>query len=120
MDPIPTLDPEITRSDWDKDEKLKDVFNSILRTPTVRTAIAIWKEEHRCLHGGSNPTLIAGVDPIQGAALLNAFREGANAAIDSFIRMGRIVHKKPEQKNDPRFPGNFQLHPDAASNQPPK
>lgn len=110
MEPVP--DAEITQQDWDRDEKLKGVFADLLRNPVMRTALALWKERFRCVHGQQMPTLIAGLDPIQSSAALNNFREGANFAIDDFIRMGRLVPRAKTPTNDPRHFGEYQLQPE--------
>lgn len=64
----------------------------------------------------SGPTLIAGVDPIQGGAILNSFREGGNSIITLIKRMMRNRLPKQEQGTpDPRFWGEVK-----SFNEPPK
>lgn len=115
------MEPEdqITREDWVKSPDLAKQFRDAMKLPIMRTAMALVKEEWRCMHGGRNPTIVPSMSAMESAAAMGFFREGGNASLDDFLSLGKMGRVRPTPVTDnPNFPGDYRLKTLSAEEKP--
>lgn len=69
-------------SDWQKHPELQKVWAETWNQPAMVLGLDVLKESFRSHATSKQPSLVAGLDPLAAGAILNAFREGAEQAIN--------------------------------------
>lgn len=103
MEPVDL--PELTIGQWFEHPELQAAWKKTWEMPHMKIAMGILRESCRYTNGANRPAFIEGIDPIQGYALLNAFREGGNELLSFIDKLGKSRNPIPKMAEDPKFFG---------------